>query len=134
VDNSSFCSNSACHGTVWEFAGFDAPGLREILMEQIPAEPTPIATEEAPLTYEAIIGLLLDQRCGACHGEGGLQGLNLTSYEAILKGGISGAAILPGEPDHSLLIQVQSGEQAHFGQLNPEELELVKEWIRAGAP
>ena len=39
TDNTSFCSNTACHGNVYEQAGFDAPGLREILAEQIP--PTP---------------------------------------------------------------------------------------------
>ncbi len=135
VDNSSFCSNSACHGTVWEFAGFDAPGLRQILLDQIPEEPpTPIAPQETPLTYEALVGPLLEQRCGTCHRQEGFQGLNLTNYEATLKGGVNGAAVLPGDPENSLLIQIQSGEQAHFGQLNYEELELVKEWIRVGAP
>jgi nitrate/TMAO reductase-like tetraheme cytochrome c subunit len=28
-DNSSFCSNSACHGTNWKFAGLNAPGARQ---------------------------------------------------------------------------------------------------------
>ena len=28
-DNSSFCSNSACHGTDWKFAGLNAPGVRQ---------------------------------------------------------------------------------------------------------
>jgi len=32
------------------------------------------------------------------------------------------------------LVQVQSGSQAHFGQLTPEELDLVIQWILAGAP
>lgn len=134
VDNNSFCSNSACHGTEWEYAGFDAPGLREILQDQIPEEPTPITPEEAPLTYEALVGPLLEQRCGACHGEGGLQGLNISTYDTLLKGGISGPAVVPGNPEGSLLIQRQIGEQAHFGQLNSEELELVIQWIEAGAP
>jgi mono/diheme cytochrome c family protein len=134
VDNSSFCSNSACHGTVWEYAGFDAPGLREILLEQIPVELTPVVPEEAPLTYDGVIGPLLELRCIACHGEGGLQGLNISSYDDLLKGGISGQAVVPGNPVESLLVQRQTGESAHFGQLNPEELELVIEWIRAGAP
>jgi mono/diheme cytochrome c family protein len=134
TDNSSFCSNSACHGTVWKYAGFDAPGLREILLPQISEEPTPISPEEVPLTYEAFIGPLLQQKCGTCHGENGLQGLNLTTYEGILKGGKSGPAVIPGDPEGSLLVQKQSGAQPHFGQLNPEELELVIEWIEAGAP
>ena len=31
VDNTSFCSNSACHGIGWEYAELDAPGLAEVL-------------------------------------------------------------------------------------------------------
>jgi nitrate/TMAO reductase-like tetraheme cytochrome c subunit/mono/diheme cytochrome c family protein len=136
TDNTSFCSNSACHGNVWEFAGFDAPALREILLAQLPPEPTPEAeSEEKPLTFEATIGPLLVQRCGSCHGEtGSLKGLNLTSYDAILQGGSGGPAISPGDPDQSLLVIKQSGEQNHFGQLSPEELELVRQWIATGAP
>ena len=43
TDNTSFCSNSACHGSVWKYAGFDAPALREILQAQLPPTPTPAA-------------------------------------------------------------------------------------------
>lgn len=40
-DNSSFCSNSACHGTKWEFAGFDAPALATVLQPPVrqPTDP-----------------------------------------------------------------------------------------------
>jgi hypothetical protein len=31
-------------------------------------------------------------------------------------------------------VQKQTGEQPHFGQLTPQELELVREWIEAGVP
>ena len=136
TSNTSFCSNSACHGNVWEYAGFDAPKLREVLLSQLPPQPTPMPTPGGgPLTYEATIGPLLQSRCGPCHGaSGGLQGLNLTSYEAVLAGGTNGPAIVPGDPQGSLLVQKQSGEQPHFSQLTPQELDLVVEWIVAGAP
>jgi len=42
--------------------------------------------------------------------------------------------IKPGDPQNSLLIQVQSGSPAHFAQLSPEELQLVEDWIQVGAP
>ena len=29
-DNTSFCSNSACHGTEWKYAGLNAPEIREL--------------------------------------------------------------------------------------------------------
>lgn len=135
TDNSSFCSNSACHGSVWTYAGFDAPGLRELLMKQLPPTPTPVpASAEVPLTYNATIGPIFQARCGDCHGAAALQGLDLTTYSSVIRGGQSGAAIVPGDPDNSLLIQKQTGTLPHFGQLSPEELELVRRWIEAGAP
>jgi hypothetical protein len=136
TDNTSFCSNSACHGNVWEYAGFDAPGLRQVLLAQLPPEPTPLPTPEGgQVNYSSVIGPLLQERCGSCHGpSGGLQELDLTTYEGVLRGGTSGPAVAPGDVEGSLLVQKQSGEMAHFGQLSPEELELVKSWIQAGAP
>ena len=136
TDNTSFCSNSACHGNVWEYAGFDAPQLRQVLLAQLPPEPTPLPTPSGgPVTYTTAIAPLFQARCGSCHGaSGALQGLDLTSYEGVLKGGTNGPAVAPGDVDGSLLIQKQSGDQAHFGQLTPEELEMVQAWIEAGTP
>ncbi|HET7009543.1 MAG TPA: NapC/NirT family cytochrome c [Anaerolineales bacterium] len=136
TDNSSFCSNSACHGSVWTYAGFDAPALREILLSQLPPTPTPaaVATVSGPPTYASSIGALLTARCGNCHGESGIQGLDLTTYAGVMAGGSSGPAIIPGDPEASLLVQKQAAAQPHFGQLTPDELDLVRQWIEAGAP
>ncbi len=135
TSNTSFCSNSACHGAAWEYAGFDAPGLREILKQQLPPTPTPSGpVVSGPLTWQATIGPLLQARCGTCHGEKGIKGLNLTSYQGAMAGGEDGPAIIPGDPAASPLVKKQSGEEPHFGQLNPEELSLVTDWIAAGAP
>jgi nitrate/TMAO reductase-like tetraheme cytochrome c subunit len=137
TDNSSFCSNSACHGITWEYAGFDAPGLREMLLEQLPPSPTPMPLPEegAPLTFTDTIGPLFTQRCSSCHGpDNPLQGLNLTDYQSVLNGGTSGPAVIPGDPEGSLVVIKQTGPQPHFTQLTPDELDLVVEWISAGAP
>ncbi|HLF27625.1 MAG TPA: NapC/NirT family cytochrome c [Anaerolineae bacterium] len=134
TDNTSFCSNSGCHGNTWQFAGLDAPSLREILQQQLPPPPTPAPAAGSALTYQDTIGPLFEQRCGACHGAGGIQDLDLTTYPGALAGGQSGPAIVPGDPAASLLIEKQSGEQPHFGQLTPEELQRVTDWIAAGAP
>ena len=66
TSNTSFCSNSACHGNVFTYAGFDAPTLRAMLQAQIPTPaPTPLP---APLignpTYDANIAPLFAAKCG----------------------------------------------------------------------
>ena len=135
TDNSSFCSNSACHGAVWKFAGFDAPALRQTILSSLPPTPTPSPLNlSGALTYDATFGPLFTARCGACHGENGIQGLNLTTYQSALQGGSNGPVIIPGDAAASPLVQKQSGSLPHFGQLTPEELTLVIDWINAGAP
>ena len=138
TSNISFCSNSACHGSSYEYAGFDAPKLREILADQLPEPPPPPPEiEEVPgeeITYGNLVGPLLMQRCGSCHGENPMVGLDLTSYETAMTGSDNGPVIIPGDAAESRLIQVQSGEKPHFGQLSPEELDLITQWIESGAP
>jgi hypothetical protein len=137
VSNTSFCSNSACHGNVWEYAGFDAPKLREIILAQLPEpapEPEPIEPNSGPPTYDNAIGSLFEMRCGSCHGQDGIHGLNLTTYETALAGADSEAVITPGDSANSLLIQKVAGEKPHFSQFTPDELDLVIRWIDNGAP
>ncbi len=50
TDNSSFCSNSACHGNSWQYAGLDAPSLKPVLQKQLPPTPTPAPTLEPTST------------------------------------------------------------------------------------
>jgi mono/diheme cytochrome c family protein len=77
---------------------------------------------------------LFKERCGSCHGAGALAGLNLTTYATATKGGKDGPVIMPGDPEGSVLIKKQSSATPHFGQLSASELQLVTEWIKAGAP
>jgi hypothetical protein len=51
----------------------------------------------------------------------------------LFVGGVSGLAIDPGSPDTSLLITRQiTGD--HPGMFSPEELDVIRQWIEAGAP
>lgn len=136
TSNTSFCSNSACHGNVFTFAGFDAPALRKILKAQLPP-PEPaleIPTLTGDPTFSNYIGALFAKKCAVCHKEGDAApaGLDLSSYAASMEGGDHGAVILPGNTEGSILIQVQSGD--HFNTFTSEELEIVKQWIDLGAP
>lgn len=132
--NSSFCSNSACHGSAWTYAGFDAPALRTILQAQLPPTPTAAPPGEMPLNYTGGIGPVLQLRCGGCHGPGGLQGLNLTTYAGIIAGSQNGPVIAAGDPANSLIMQKLTGDTPHFSQLAPAELDLLERWIQAGSP
>ncbi len=135
TSNTSFCSNSACHGNVYTFAGFDAPKLREILQNQLPPpEPTPeLPVADGNPTYDSYVGPLVSVKCSACHGDLATAGLNLLTYEGLMKGGSNGPVVIPGNSANSVLYQVQSSG-SHFANFTPEELEIVAQWIDAGAP
>jgi cytochrome b subunit of formate dehydrogenase/mono/diheme cytochrome c family protein len=95
------------------------------------AAPTEPVNAAAITTWDAGIADLFKTKCGACHGA--LGGLSLASYADILKGGSSGAAILPGDAAGSPLVVLQEAG-GHAGTFSPEELEIIKTWIAAGAP
>jgi hypothetical protein len=63
-DNSSFCSNSACHATDWQFAGLDAPKVKEL------AAP-PSVPSGGPKIIPHPIGPKTD--CKICHGPEGVK-------------------------------------------------------------
>jgi mono/diheme cytochrome c family protein len=135
TSNTSFCSNSACHGNVYSYAGFDAPALREILKDQLP-QPESVAGPPAQVdtpTYENYAAPLFASKCAACHGDLASGGLNLTTYASLMKGGGNGVVIVPGDSANSLLVQIQSTGK-HFANLTAEELEIIRKWIDAGAP
>ena len=83
-------------------------------------------------------------RCNACHGPQVQRGgLVMNSKAAMLKGGKSGPAIIPGDPDGSLAIQrIEKMQCPPKGQLlkyfvkRPTSTEVAKlrEWIAEGAP
>lgn len=91
---------------------------------------TPAAA--SALTWNSSIGALFQAKCISCHGSGVLGGLNLSTYSDALKGGASGPVVIPGDGDNSLLVTRQQAGN-HPGQLTPEEIVQVIEWINAGA-
>ena len=132
VSDTSFCSNSACHGNVREHAGFDAPGLRELVLAQLPPPEPEVTFGALSPTYESLQPVF-EAECGLCHGtQEASAGLTLTTYAGVNAGGESGDILVPGDPDGSLLIQVQTGD--HFAILNSDVLNVVRQWIADGAP
>src|SRR3954466_4850350 len=102
------------------------------------------ATQAAPPSeqvesFEARILPILAVNCYDCHTDERMGGLRVDSREALLKGGRSGPAIVPGDPDKSLLIQAvrqtrDTLKMPKGGKLTPTEIDALTEWVRAGAP
>jgi hypothetical protein len=134
TSNVSFCSNTACHSNVYTYAGFDAPNLRKILQEQMQVQPT----EEPPdpvtgtPSYNANIQELLVSKCAMCHGQAASAGLDVTTFEALMRGGDNGAVVIAGDPENSRLIEWQM--KPHFANFTARELEFIRQWIEIGAP
>ena len=89
--------------------------------------------------FEKRVRPLLISRCFQCHsGKSKVLkgGLRLDSHQAVLKGGDTGTAVVPGEPDKSLLvrsIRYQAYEMPPTGKLKPAEIAVLVEWVRRGA-
>lgn len=92
---------------------------------------TPVAASD--LTWDGAIGDMLQAKCSTCHGPTALGGLNLSTYADAMAGGTSGPVINPGDGANSLLVTKQQAG-GHPGQLTPEEIAVIIQWIDAGAP
>jgi hypothetical protein len=88
--------------------------------------------------FEQKVRPLLVQDCQSCHGATKQKGgLRLDSREAILKGGDSGPAIVPGKPDESLIVSAVNYDGLEMPpacKLEPAKLEIVAKWVSLGAP
>ncbi len=90
------------------------------------------------ITFEKNIRPILREHCYDCHGAAKeLKGqLDLRLRRLMVKGGKSGAAIVPGDPSASrLLTRIREGEMPPNGKLVPsDQVSVLEKWIKAGAP
>jgi mono/diheme cytochrome c family protein len=96
------------------------------------------ASESEGVAFEKHIRPIFRAHCYDCHGateelEGGL---DLRLVRLMRKGGDSGAAVVPGEPDESYLLErLVSGEMPPGEHRVPDnEIATVRRWIAAGVP
>ncbi|MGH9721743.1 MAG: PSD1 and planctomycete cytochrome C domain-containing protein [Bryobacteraceae bacterium] len=104
--------------TLWQFAGVAADEPREF--------------------FETRVRPLLAKNCFACHTASRMGGLEMSGRASLLKGGNSGAAIMPGDPARSLMIQAVTHSHERLkmppqGRLSETEISDLKTWIRDGA-
>jgi hypothetical protein len=102
----------------------DAPAVR-------PADPN------APVVFDRDIKPILQARCGACHGVAKFKGgFDCRTHAGVLKGGESGAGVVPGDPHKSeVWTMVNTEEMPPKGepQLTGAEKGLILRWIKGGA-
>src|SRR5436190_2925002 len=107
-----------------------------LLCFQDPAAPT------GSEFFEKKIRPLLAERCYPCHSARAGKasgGLTLDSRDGLLRGGDSGPSLVPGDPDHSLLIKAVRREDDSLKMPKKEKLredqigDLIA-WVKMGAP
>jgi hypothetical protein len=89
--------------------------------------------------FEKSVRPLLATRCQGCHGAAKQKGgLRLDSRAAVLAGGHSGPAIVPGDVRGSLLINaINYGEDVQMppkSKLPEPEIAALSRWVEMGAP
>lgn len=96
------------------------------------------STDDERVVYEKHVRPILKAHCFHCHGEDGerKRGLDLRLRRFIVEGGKSGPAIVPGEPDESLLLErISKGEMppGENPKLSDEQVAVIRRWIAQGA-
>ncbi len=102
-----------------------------------------LAQSQAEPNYDRDVRPILSENCFQCHGQDAkkrMAGLRLDSFESATAGRNGHAALVPGEPDASLLYQRITAESkarrmppaSSNKSLTPEQIALLKRWIEAG--
>ena len=103
-------------------------------------DPTAAPTAEQVRFFETRVRPVLVEHCHGCHGEKKQwAGLRLDSREAVLKGGDSGPAVVPGKPGESLLVRAISHEDEDLkmpekGRIPDRQIADLTKWVEMGAP
>lgn len=106
----------------------------------------PVGADEAPNSpayYSEKVKPILQTNCGKCHfGMNHKGGLSLATKAATMKGGRDGAVVVPGDPDHSMLVKLirHEGPAADPKPMPPKspkmsdgDIVVIENWIKAGA-
>src|SRR5215510_217952 len=98
------------------------------------------ATRQRRIDFKRQIEPIFARSCYQCHGAKKAMGqLRLDGKESALKGELSGAAIIPGDSKHSLLVKriLGEGNEARMpmggAPLKPAEIARIRRWIDEGA-
>jgi len=97
---------------------------------------SPVPDPVGPVSYAGQIAPLFSEQCVSCHGtETQEAGLQLHTYEAVMKGSEYGTVVEAGDPANSLLLEmISAGEMPQEADaLSADEVAMIRAWIEAGA-
>src|SRR5260370_2192992 len=83
--------------------------------------------------FEKDVAPIFQANCTGCHGtQVKLKDLNLTTEETALKGGESGAVVVPGKPEDSILYKKVKSGAMPMGKphLSEKDIATISSWIR----
>ena len=104
----------------------------------VAADPAPSPADRE--FFEKRVRPLLVERCFECHSAKKQRGgLRLDSRVAVLKGGDTGSAVVPGKPEASLLVRAigygdENLQMPPKGKLAERDAAVLMEWVRRGLP
>lgn len=91
--------------------------------------------DESQFAIPPAVEKLLQAKCVRCHNSDARKGeLSLASGSDLFKGGESGASIMPGKPDESLLVEkIRQGEMPpdKDEHLSATEIGIIDNWVRS---
>ncbi|HLF36175.1 MAG TPA: c-type cytochrome domain-containing protein [Cyclobacteriaceae bacterium] len=123
------------------FGGMVTHGRDFLTPDFAKSEPMVEIPDDPEIFTHAILPVLKD-KCITCHNpDKSRGGLVMADYASFLKGGETGSAFIPGDPENSELIrriQLPFDSEDHMPpedrtQLSSAEIQLLEHWIRAGA-
>lgn len=101
---------------------------------------TAYSVQAAPISFQKAIRPLLEDRCAMCHSaDSKTSGFEVTSVSTLLKGGVkAGAAVIPGNPESSPLLEYVTGKRQprmprEMPALTAAEIGAIRNWIAEGA-
>lgn len=136
---SAICLTLAGHlgSQITHGKGFLTEPLRKQRQERIVIEHV-----DSAVVFRDVIQPILNEKCLNCHNTSKAKSdLILTDFENIIRGGKSGAVLVRGEAEESLIYQyamLPMADSLHMPpegklQLDPEEIKLIGWWINTGA-
>lgn len=106
------------------------------MLTLVVAGPATWAAGDSRLTFESDILPILNAHCLQCHGGVHQKNdLDLRTHAALLKGGKSGTAVVPGKPEESLLWKKIAADEMPKtdNKVSQANKKLIRAWIEAGA-